>query len=69
MELACNDVVPGLGCDYVAKAETAEMVHGAMMAHGGATHASLMDGMTTDEMQKAKEEMDTHISSLLAKTG
>jgi predicted small metal-binding protein len=66
MELKCDDVVPGLGCDFVAKGSTAEEVHGAMMMHGGTVHANLMDGKSPQEMMQAKTEMDAHISELIA---
>lgn len=66
MKLACDAVVPGLGCDYVAKGDTADAVHAAMMAHGGEVHSNLMDGLSPAEMQTKAEEMDGHIRSLIA---
>lgn len=66
MELKCDDVVPGLGCNFVATGSTAEEVHGAMMAHGGVVHANLMDGKSPEEMVTAKTEMDAHIGQLVA---
>lgn len=66
MNLACEEVVPSLGCDYVASGDTADDVHGAMMTHGGENHSNLMDGKTPEEMQQAGKEMDAHIRSLLA---
>lgn len=68
MQLACDDVVPDLGCDYVASGETAEAVHSAMMAHGAQAHSNLMDGMTEAEMQTAGAEMSAHIHELIAST-
>ncbi len=65
MNLACDAVVPGLGCDFVATGESADHVHGAMMAHGGEKHADLMAGKSPDEMMQAKEEMDSHIRQLI----
>ena len=65
MELKCEDVVPGLDCDYVASGASADEVHTKMMAHGGQSHANLMDGKTPAEMQQAKLEMDSHIRQLL----
>ena len=35
MQLACEAVVPGLGCDFVANGETAESVYESMTNHGG----------------------------------
>ena len=65
MKLACEEVVPNLGCDYVATGETADEVQAAMMAHGGENHSDLMDGMSPEEMQKAGQEMGAHIRQLL----
>lgn len=65
MQLACEEVVPGLGCDFVATGESADDVHATLMAHGGESHSSLMDGMSPEEMEKAGREMDAHIRQLL----
>ena len=69
MKLKCDDVVSGLGCDYVATGATADEVHGAMMAHGGATHGELMEDKSAEEMMQAKSEMDSHIRQLLEAKG
>jgi hypothetical protein len=66
MKLACNAVVPGLGCDFLAEGETADAVHAAMMAHGGHEHANLMEGMPPEEQQRKAREMDAHIRQLIA---
>jgi len=66
MELRCADVVPGLGCEFVASGVTVEETRAAMMAHGGAAHADLMDGKSPEEMQQAGAEMAAHIEQLLA---
>ena len=66
MELACDAVVPGLGCDYVTSEHSAEAAHAAMMAHGGDAHANLMEGKSPVEMLQMKDEMDAHIKKLLA---
>ncbi len=66
MKLPCDAVVPGLDCDFVAEGESADAVHGAMMAHGGETHSDLMAGKSPEEMMKAKDEMDGHIRQLIA---
>ncbi len=65
MKLACNDVVPNLGCDYVAEGDTAAEVQTNMTTHGGERHADLMAGKSPEEMQQAKTEMDAHISQLI----
>lgn len=65
MQLKCEEVVPGLGCEFVANGDTADEVHAAMMAHGGENHSNLMDGMSPEEMQKAGQEMDAHIRQLV----
>lgn len=65
MQLACDSVVPGLGCDYVAAGDTHEAAHAAMMAHGGDAHANLMEGKTDAEMMQMKAEMDAHIKALI----
>lgn len=66
MELRCADVVPGLGCEFVASGVTVEETRAAMMAHGGTAHADLMDGKSPEEMQQAGAEMAAHIEQLLA---
>ncbi len=66
MQLRCSDVVPGLGCDYVAHGDDAAEVHAAMMAHGAEVHSALMEGKTAEEMSRAQEEMDDHILGLLS---
>ena len=66
MQLACEAVVPGLGCDYVASGETAESVYESMTNHGGEAHANLMDGKSPEEMMQMKAQMETHIRQLIA---
>ena len=66
MKLACDAVVPGLGCDFVADGESADHVHTAMMTHGGEKHSDLMAGKSPEEMMQAKDEMDGHIRQLIA---
>lgn len=66
MQLACDSVVPGLGCEYVATGSTADATHSAMTAHGGDAHANLMEGRTDAEMAQMKSEMDAHIHQLIA---
>ena len=66
MELACNDVVPGLGCDFVAHGAISGEVHGAMLEHGGVVHASLLDGLSAEVAGQKKNEMDAHIRQLIA---
>jgi len=66
MKLACDAVVPGLGCDFVAVGESADEVYGAMTAHGGEAHADLMDGKSPQEMVQAKSEMEGHIRQLIS---
>jgi predicted small metal-binding protein len=65
MKLVCEEVVPDLGCDFVAIGDTADEVHAQMMEHGGATHSNLMEGKTPDEMEQAGAEMAAHIRQLL----
>lgn len=67
MKLACEKVVPNLGCDYVATGNTSHEVHDAMMAHGGGAHSDLMDGKTPEEMQQSGQEMSAQIHQLLEK--
>jgi predicted small metal-binding protein len=69
MDLKCDDVVAGLGCDFVATGASGDEVHAAMMAHGGAAHASLMEGKTPAEMEHARVEMDAHIRQLISAGG
>lgn len=66
MELKCDDVVSGLGCDFVASGNSADDVRDTMLAHGGSVHANLMEGMSEEEAQKAYGEMVAHIESLVA---
>ncbi len=66
MQLTCEAVVPGLGCDYIATGDTVDAVHDAMMAHGGEVHSDLMDGMSEAEMATAGQEMSDHIKALVA---
>jgi hypothetical protein len=65
MQLACDSVVPGLGCEYVATGHSADATHAAMMAHGGDAHANLMEGKTDTEMMQMKEKMDADIRRLI----
>ena len=65
MELKCDDVVSGLGCGYVATANSAEEVRDTMLAHGASVHSNLMEGMSEEEAQKAYTEMVAHIESLV----
>lgn len=66
MQLLCSDVVPGLGCDFVAHGDDAAEVHAVMMAHGAEVHSALMEGKTSEEMSRAQHEMDDHILGLLS---
>jgi predicted small metal-binding protein len=68
MNLKCDDVSSGLGCDFVATGDSAEEVRDTMLAHGGAVHANLMEGMSDEEAQKAYREMVAHIESLAAQS-
>lgn len=65
MRLACNAVVPGLDCDFVAEGDTVDEVHAAMMAHGGAAHSDLMAGKSPEEMAQMSQQMDVHIRQLI----
>ena len=65
MQLACDSVVPGLNCEYVATEHSADATHAAMTAHGGDAHANLMEGKTEAEMMEMKAQMDTHIRQLI----
>ena len=65
MELKCDDVVSGLGCEFVATGGSSDEVRDTMLAHGGSVHADLMAGMSEDEAQKAYTEMVAHIESLV----
>ncbi len=65
MQLACNDVVPGLGCDYVAAGSDADAVHAAMMQHGGTIHANLLADLPPEEVAERKEAMDQRIRQLI----
>lgn len=66
MQLLCSDVVPGLGCEFVAHGDDAAEVHAVMTAHGAEVHSALMEGKTSEEMSRAKDEMDGHILGLLS---
>lgn len=66
MELKFDDVVSGLGCDFVATGDSGDEVRDTMLAHGGSVHADLMDGMSEEETQKAYTEMVAHIEELVA---
>jgi len=66
MELKCDDVVPGLGCDFVATGSSGDEVRDTMLAHGGSVHADLMEGKSEEEAQKAYSEMVAHIEELIA---
>lgn len=65
MELKCDDVVPGLGCDFVATGANAQVVKDTMMAHGAEVHSDLMDGKTPEEAEVASAEMARHIEQLI----
>ncbi len=64
MELKCDDVVSGLGCDFVATGDSGDVVRDTMLAHGGSVHADLKEGKSEEEAQKAYAEMVSHIESL-----
>lgn len=66
MKLACEEVVPNLGCDFVATGATTDEAHTAILAHGGENHSNLMAGLSPVEMETKKHEMDQHIRQLLA---
>ena len=66
MKLACDAVVPGLGCGFVAQGDSADAVYLAMTDHGGEKQSDLMAGKSPEEMMQAKTEMDGHIRQLIA---
>jgi predicted small metal-binding protein len=68
MDLKCDDVVSGLGCDFVASGNSADEVRDTMLGHGGSIHANLMEGMSDDEAQKAYGGMVAHIEGLVAQS-
>ena len=57
MKLKCDDVMPGLGCDFVAEGATKEDVVQKMMEHGDSMHADLMQGKSEEEKQQATVAM------------
>lgn len=65
MELACESVVPGLSCEYIARGDDVVAVQSEMMAHGGGAHSHLIDGGSPEEISRMKEEMEAHIFDLL----
>ena len=65
MELKCDDVVPGLGCDFVATGANAQVAKDAMMAHGAEVHSDLMEGKSPEEAEAASAEMGRHIEQLI----
>ena len=67
MELKCDDVVSGLGCDYVATGDSADEVRDTMLSHGGSVHANLMEGLSEEAAQKAYTEMVAHIETLVGR--
>lgn len=66
MDLKCDAVVPGLGCEYVASGDTPEAVKDAMMVHGAEAHANLMADVPEGEREARHQEMGEHISQLIA---
>lgn len=66
MELACDDVIKGFGCQFVASAEDSTALHAEMMGHGGEAHSDMLDGLAPADLAARKEEMETHIHNLIA---
>lgn len=66
MELACDDVIKGHGCEFVASAEDAAALHSEMMGHGTEAHSDMLDGLAPADLAARKDEMETHIHSLIA---
>lgn len=65
MELACESVVPGLSCEYIAKGDTIVAVQSEMMRHTDEAHSYHLDGSSPQEVARMKEEMEAHIFDLL----
>jgi len=65
MQLACESVVPGLSCEYIAKGDDVVAVQSEMMAHGGQAHSHLIDGGSPEDISRMKDEMEAHIFDLL----
>jgi predicted small metal-binding protein len=65
MKLACEAVVPGLNCDFVAEGDSVDVVHAAMMSHGGEKHSDLMAGKTAEEMEAMSQQMSVRIRQLI----
>lgn len=65
MELQCESVVSGLGCEFVARGGTPEEVKMAMMAHGDEAHSDLLEGIEGQELEERKRAMETHILALI----
>lgn len=65
MQLACDEVTPGQGCDYIAHGDDVATVHSAMMAHTGQAHEILLGAGSHEERALMQQEMESHIFDLL----
>ena len=66
MALACDDVVSGLGCEFVATGENPSEMKDAMMQHGSDVHGNLLDGLPDDVVEQRKIAMSERIDQLIA---
>lgn len=67
MHLKCDDVVNGLGCDFVAKGETSADLKADIMRHGDGAHADLLHGLDSDLMQQRKIAMSEQIDEMITR--
>jgi hypothetical protein len=64
MELQCDQVLPGLGCDYTATGKTVDDIQAAMTAHLAEQHADLTARLSPAEKQQRNKEISDRIVAL-----
>lgn len=65
MYLACDEIAPGNGCDFIAQGDDADSVVVALLDHRADVHADWYEGQTSGEVEAANVETEAYIRSLL----
>lgn len=66
MQLSCSDIMPGLGCGFVAVSSTPNDLHGAIVAHISLAHGDLADDVTEQGLEEFHAEVDRRVLEMIA---
>ena len=66
MQLSCSDIMPGLGCAFVAVSSTPANLHGAVVTHISLAHGELADDVSEQGLEEFREEIDLRVLEMVS---